>query len=191
MFRNPVERLLSLYKLKSAYGLIRWTFEQAMEHDSEMLESSRYATKLKSWQQVMGPNQVLAMVYDDLRDRPQAFLNTLVDFIGVPRFELSELDLQYVHAAKPMTYPRSYHRTRGASTVADWFKARRLDRLVAAVKSSPLRKLILGGGPPFAELPQEIAHRLCELLRPEVEELETILKRDLSAWKTIHEQSFA
>src|SRR5437868_64688 len=31
VFRNPVERIVSLYRLKRAYGLIPWTFEAAMQ----------------------------------------------------------------------------------------------------------------------------------------------------------------
>jgi hypothetical protein len=75
--------------------------------------------------------------------------------------------------------------------MADWFKARRLDKLVATVRNSPLRKFFLGGGPPFAELPQEIALGLYELFRPEVEELESMLNRDLSAWKSMGTHSFS
>ncbi len=59
VFRHPVERVMSLYKLKRAYGLIPWNFEQAMICDPEMLESSRYATKLKAWQRTLGTEQVL------------------------------------------------------------------------------------------------------------------------------------
>ncbi|MFY9559311.1 MAG: sulfotransferase [Terriglobales bacterium] len=191
VFRNPVERVMSLYKLKCAYGLIPWTFEQAMVRDPEMLESSRYATKLKAWQRALGKDQVLATVYDDLRDEPQSFLNRLVDFIGVPRFELTASQTRCVHTSETMTHPRSYHRTRSASTMADWFKARRLDGLVAAVRNSSLRKLFLGGGPPFAELPLEIVLSLYERFRPEVEELETMLNRDLSAWKSMGEHSLS
>jgi len=44
--------------------------------------------------------------------------------------------------------------------------------------------VFLGGGPPFAELPAKVASRLYERFRPEVEELETIINRDLSAWKS-------
>ena len=185
VFRNPVERVLSLYKLKCAYGLIPWTLEQAMVRDPEMLESSRYATKFKAWQRALGREQILATVYDDLRAQPQFFLNALVDFIGVPRFELTESQTRHVHASETMTYPRSYHRTRSASTMADWFKARRLDRLVATIRNSPLCNLFLGGGPPFGELSHESARRLYDLFRPEVEELEAILNRDLSAWKSL------
>jgi hypothetical protein len=189
IFRNPVERILSLYKLKCAYGLIPWSFEQAIVRDPEMLESGKYATKLQAWQNIMGKDRVLAMVYDDLRRTPQVFLDTLVDFIDVPRFELKEAQTKNVHTSETMTYPRSYRRTRNASTLADWFKARRLDRVVAAVRDSPLRNFFLGGGAPFAELPLDIVNGLYDLFRPEVEKLETILNRDLSAWKSLREQA--
>lgn len=189
IFRNPVERILSLYKLKCAYGLIPWTFEQAMVRDPEMLESSRYASRLQAWQSALGRNQVMALVYEDLRNEPQRFLDRLVDFIGVPRFALKASEAQNLHSSEFMTYPRSCRRTRNASSLADWCKARRLDKLVAAVRNSPLRKLFLGGGPPFEELPLEIVVGLYELFRPEVERLEDLLDCDLSAWKSMRVQS--
>ena len=75
--------------------------------------------------------------------------------------------------------------------MADWFKARRLDRFVAAVRNSPLRKLFLGGGEPFAELPRETIPKLYDLFRPEVEELEVLLNRDLTSWKSMEDRSFS
>jgi hypothetical protein len=184
VFRDPVQRVLSLYKVKRAYGLIPWTFEQAMERDPEMWESSRYASRLKNWQSVLGKEQVLVTFFEDLCMQSQGYLDNLVDFIGVPRFPLTASQGLRVHASETMTHPRSYQRTRGASTMADWFKARRMDRLVAAVRDSPLRKLFLGGGAPFSEVPRETILRLYQLFRCEVEELETMLNRDLSFWKT-------
>jgi len=134
---------------------------------------------------------VLATLYDDLRDKPQKFLDTLVDFVGVPRFALTHSQMMCVHASETMTHPRSYHRTRRATALADWCKARQLDKIVAAVRNSPLRSLFLGGGSPFAEFPMETLLGLYELFRPEVEELESMLNRDLSAWKSISEEAFS
>lgn len=191
VFRNPVERVLSLYKLKKAYGLIPWSLEQALVRDPEMLESSRYATRLKLWQCALGRNQVQATIYDDLRDCPQSFLDTLVDFVGIPRFQLTESQLRCVHSSETMTHPRNYHRTRSASTMADWFKARRLDKVVAAVRNSPLRTFFLGGGPPFADVPAEVLRGLYDMFREEVQELENMLNRDLSGWKALRGQSFS
>jgi hypothetical protein len=184
IFRNPVERVVSLYRLKRAYALIPWTFEQAIIRDPELTESSKYTTNLKAWQSELGADQVMATVYDDLRDKPQSYLDSLADFIGIPKFTLSQSQIRHVHACETMTHPRNYHRTRSAMMMAEWCKSRRLDRVVAVVKSSPLIKLFLGGGPAFAELSREVSIRLYEHFRPEVEELEATLNRDLSAWKS-------
>ncbi len=92
IFRNPVERVLSLYRLKSAYGMIPWKFDEAVIRDPELVESGRYATNLKAWQQTLGKDQIYPTVYDDLRDYPQSYLDRVVDFIGVPRFQLTSSD---------------------------------------------------------------------------------------------------
>jgi hypothetical protein len=182
-FRNPVERVLSLYRLKRAYGMIPWSFEEALVSDPELVESSKYASNLLAWQRVLGPEQVMATIYDDLRTRPQTYLDSLMDFIEVPRFLLSPSQTRYIHSSETMTHPRNYYRTRSATIMADWLKARRMDSFVATVKKSRLMKLFLGGGPPFPELSRDESNRLYEHFRPEVEELETIMGRDLSAWK--------
>ena len=46
MFRNPVQRVVSLYRMKFAYGMIPWTFEDALEKDSELIDSGMYYTQL-------------------------------------------------------------------------------------------------------------------------------------------------
>ena len=183
IFRDPVERVVSLYRLKRAYGMIPWSFEEAITRDSELLESSKYGTNLKAWLRTLGPDQVLATVYDDLRDEPQSYLDCVTDFIGVPRFELAPSQIGRVFTSETMTHPRNYYRTRSATAMAEWLKLRQLDTVVAAVKRSPLLKLVLGGGPPFTKLSRDLSLKLYEHFRPEVEELEGLLNRDLSAWK--------
>jgi hypothetical protein len=66
---------------------------------------------------------------------------------------------------------------------ADWLKARRLDGVVVAFKRSRLRKLVLGGGQPFRRVPLPLQLRLHEKLRPEIDELEQLIERNLSAWR--------
>lgn len=185
IFRDPLERLVSLYRLKRAYGWIPWSFEQAILCDPELTESSRYATHLKAWQGDFGAQQVLPIFFDDLRDHPQAFVNTLADFIGIPRFTLTPADCRGIHTSDVMTLPRSYHRTRTARLMVEWLQARHFGRLVTAARNSPLRKLFLGGGPAFVDLPSELSLRLFELFRREVDELERMLQRDLSAWRPL------
>jgi hypothetical protein len=183
VFRNPVERIYSLYRVKRAYGLIPWSFEDALVLDPELVESSRYATHLKEWVKAFDSEHVLPTLYDDLRDSPQDFVDRLADFLGIPRFRLSAPELRSVHSSEAMTHPRCYVRTRGATKLADWLKARHFGPFVTAVKKSPVSKLFLGGGPSFAALSHEVTLSVQELFLREVEELEAMLQRDLSAWK--------
>jgi LPS sulfotransferase NodH len=187
-FRNPVHRIVSLYRVKRAYGIIHWSFEEALRHDPEMMESSRYATNLKDWLTLFGRNQVMTTVYDDLRENPQAYVDGVAEFIGIPKFVLAPAEISLVHSSEEMTQPRNFNCTRGATIMADWFKARRLDLVVAAVKASPLQRLFLGGGPPFPDMAPELLLKLYEIFRPEIEDLEELLNRDFSAWKYIHNQ---
>ena len=184
IFRNPVDRVVSLYRFKRAYGMIRWKLEQAISRDPELLESSRYATYLKMWQLTLGTKQVFPMLYEDLQQNPQSYVDALADFVGLPRFALSASYPGNINSSMALTHPRNYYRTRTATVLADQLKARRLDFIVARVKSSGLLKLFLGGGPAFAELSLAVSLGLYELFRPEVEELEAMLNRDLSSWKS-------
>jgi hypothetical protein len=89
-----------------------------------------------------------------------------------------------MHASEGLTHPRSYFLTRAANGIAQWFKAERLDRVVAAGKRKFLLKLLLGSGSSFEALSPDGARKLYELFRAEVEELESLLDRDFSAWKS-------
>lgn len=182
-FRNPVDRVWSLYRLKRAYGMIPWCFEEAMVRDPELMESSRYSFHLREWIAAFGADQVLVTVHEDIQQDPQAYLDKLVDFVGVPRQKLRPSHEPRPLTSTNMTTPRSYTWTRGATLLANWAKARRLDSFVAAAKRWGALKLFVGGGSAFTELSSDQRARLRAVFRPEVELLETMLNRDLSSWK--------
>ena len=184
VFRNPVERVLSLYRLKRAYGMFPWTFEQAMMKDPELFNSGRYATHLKAWLNALGEKQVLVLVYEDLKRDPQTYLNSLTDFLGIARISLTRSQHRVINASEGLTHPRNYFLTRTATGMADWFKAARLDRLLAVAKHKYFLKFFLRSGPNFEALPPDRTRRLYELFRPEIEELEAILNRDFPSWKS-------
>ena len=185
VFRNPVERVLSLYRLKRAYGMIPWSLDRALVHDPELIESGKYASHLKAWQSALGKDQILATFYEDLRGEPQACLDSITNFVGVPRCVLDDRCDLHVHTSKRMTEPRLYHWTRSATRAAEWFKARRMDRTVARVKRSSLARLFLGGGPMFEEPAPDVLGEISRIFHKEVEELEVMLNRDLSEWKGV------
>jgi hypothetical protein len=183
MFRNPVQRVVSLYRMKRAYGMIPWNFEDALEKDSELISSGMYSTLLAEWRRMFPDDQMMVTVYDDLRSDPQQFINSITAFIGIPPITLDESMLGYVYSSERMTEPRSYLATRTATVFADWCKARRLDRFVANVRDSRLINLVLGGGEPLTEASPLALKQLGEKFLPEVEGIETLLGRPLETWK--------
>jgi len=188
IFRHPVERALSLYRLKLAYGMIRCSFEDAVLFDPELLESGKYATHLKSWYHAIGSMQVLATFYDQLRDRSQAYIDDLADFIGIRRFELTVAQKRLVHPSEGLTQPRNLMFTRIGVALANRLKAGHLDRIAVSLRKSALGKLFLSGGDPFPPVSPIISRAVLDMFRPEVEALEGMLNVDLSAWKSAQPQ---
>ncbi len=183
IFRNPVDRVLSLYRLKRAYGWIHWTFEDALARDPELTESSRYADHLKIWLETFGSSQVLATLHDDMAADAQGYLDRIVDFVGASRIRLEPRQLHHVLASDSLSEPRNYYWTRGALRLAEWSKRRSLGGIVAVAKRIGAHRAFIGGGAAFPELSMGQKAQLQELFRPEIDKLETMLNRDLSAWK--------
>lgn len=183
-FREPIQRCVSLYRVKCAYGMAPWSFEEALDRDPELLESGKYATHLKAWRELFPEDQLLVTLYDDLRNSPQDYLRKLSDFLGIRPITLSEDELGHVHSSERMTEPRSYVMTRTALAIADWCKARKLDKVVAAVRNSKSMKLFIGGGTPFVEMSQAARARTTAVFAPEIDAFEQMIGRDLSEWKS-------
>jgi hypothetical protein len=182
-FRDPVVRVFSLYKIKRAYGDITWDFDDALKRDPELMESSRYAYHLAEWRRIFGPQNVLAAFYEDFAADRQAYLDRILDFIGIPRFSLEERHEEKVHSSEGTVYPRNLFITRLGSNVAGWLKARHLGNIVEGVKRSNLMSLFVGGKDRIPALPKERVSELRSMFRSEIEALEQLVDRDLSAWK--------
>jgi len=183
VFRNPVDRVVSLYRLKRAYGLIRWSFDEALKNDPELMETSRYAFHLRHWKQTFGDAQVMVTVHEDIGSDPQSYLDRLANFLALPRLKLTSIELRRVLTSEDMTEPRHYYWTRGALLMSEWARRRRLDRVVATAKRMGGLKLFIGGGRRFSQLSPPERERLRKLFRPEVDQLEAMLNRSLAAWK--------
>lgn len=183
IFRNPIQRAVSLYRMKCAYGRVPNNFEEALRNDPELISSGLYWTQLAEWRALFPEQQLLITTYDDLVNTPQSFVDTVTNFIGIPKIRLSESQAQRVYSSERMTQPRSYVATRAATLFADWCKARGLDQVVASVRTSVFIKLFLGGGKPLPDISPSALAKLSEIFRPEIEGLECLLGRGLDAWK--------
>jgi Sulfotransferase domain len=181
--RDPVERAYSNYRMLRRIVATKVDFEQAATTRGDLIESSRYGTHLADWFARFGRERVQVLIYDDLESDSQAFLDSICDFIGIPRFPISSSKVGAERVLTVNTQPLSPRLAKLARDVVGWFVDRRYHRAANRVRGSRIIRYMLEGGDPFPPLDPEVANRLREYYRPEVEKLEQLIGRDLSAWK--------
>ena len=142
-----------------------------------------YASNLQGWRETFGHENVLVCLYDDLERNPQGYLDSVCNFIGIPPFPLGNA----AAAARPNsvpTTPRNRRLAQNARHLRDRIRRREAYWVDRTLERLGLWRLCFDGGEAFPPLAPELVARLKERFRPEVEALEQLIGRDLSAWKT-------
>ena len=125
------------------------------------------------------------LFYEDLCSNPQAYLDTVCDFVGARRIAL---DRSAVGSVKVYSAPGIAGSGPVAGRLAgavDWAARHGARPLIKLGQSTPLWKILRR---PFIEeippMSQESADEIRAIMLPEIEELEQITGRDLSHWKS-------
>jgi hypothetical protein len=189
-FREPVERAYSHYKLMRHNVWTRASFEEVVDRSEEIAEMNQYALNLTGWQRAFGRDNVLICLYDDLEHDPQGYLDTVCDFIGICRFAL-ELSVASARLNSFPTSPRNRRLAQNARHVRDWLRKRRAYRFDRVLEQIGVWGFCFDGGAAFPPLEPELEKRLKQRFLPEVEALEQLIGRDLSAWKAGREATSA
>jgi len=181
--RDPVERLYSHYRKMREGEYFSGSFEECLEKRPNVIEWSKYATYVSSWRRLFGAENVLVLIQDDLKANPQDFLNQVCDFIQIPRIHLADSAVREKLVNAIPSLPRSPRIARMARILRDGLQRRRSYAFVNLLKRTGIRDFVFSGGAAFEPIRPETDARLREFYRPEVEALEEMLGRDLSAWK--------
>jgi hypothetical protein len=186
--RDPVPRLFSHYRQLRREGFLgKVTLEQAIENHhrwdgpGNMFSVSRYAENVHAWQEKFGVDRVLVVLYDDLQDNPQAYLDQVTRFIGIPNIDLGKSPVGGAKINEMNEAPKSYKLARRAREVREWLRRRKLYSI--SERCDPLWNYCFGRGETFAPADPAVEASLRDYFRPEVEALETLLTRDLTPWK--------
>jgi sulfotransferase family protein len=183
IMRDPVERLYSLYKLRLAYGSMRWSFEEAVYNDLEMFSSSRYAFHLAGWQTLFGAENLQVLIYDDLERNPIGCLDEICKFLGVEADASILIKGEHPNTTLGRGLPIAPRLTYKGARLAFQLRAMKLSRIMKVAKRLHLPGLLLGRGGNFPPPDATVLSRLREVFIPEVEALERMLGRDLNSWK--------
>lgn len=175
MIRDPIERICSAYLHNRAEGREQRPFEQAVFGGSqEYLNVSRYYLQIDRYLRVFPRERLLVLLFEDFVANPDAALDQIARFLRLERgFEQVGAAQRYNETSKKRV-PRAGFRFLRAmpayralpARVKFWMSERFTDPL-------PAKRDILD---------EVMRRRLVGELGPDVEQLRTLLQRDLTGW---------
>ncbi|MGH7841582.1 MAG: hypothetical protein ACREQT_08645, partial [Candidatus Binataceae bacterium] len=123
-----------------------------------------------------------------LEANPQMYLDRVCDFVGIERIALtsSAPAPQRINSFSRM--PRSPYLARKGRKLRDRLQSREYYRTINLLTRAGVWRLCFDGGEEFPPLDPALERRLRQRLTPQIEELERLLGRDLSAWKSTPDQ---
>jgi hypothetical protein len=181
--RDPVERAYSYYRMLARYAWERASFEQAVERRADIADCNRYAFHLRAWYELFGADRVLVCINEDLKASPQTYIDRICDFIGAPRFTLESSAFVNEEVNGVARAPKSRRLARHARNTQIWLGDHGFNFALDLCERAGVWSFCFGRGEEFKPLDPALEARLRERFRPEVEALETLIGRDLSAWK--------
>jgi hypothetical protein len=179
--REPVERFYSHYKMWRKIGVVKAPFEEVVENHEELIAHTQYARNVAAWREDFGRERTLVLVHEDTRADRQAYVDRLCDFIGAPRLDLRSVKIEREPAAHVERAPKSRLTARRALRLRDRLEERGYPRLLEML--DPFFEFCMGRGEVFPPLTPELEVKLRARLRPEVDQLESLLDRDLTIWR--------
>ena len=179
--REPVERFYSHYKMWRKIGVVKAPFEEVAENHEELIAHTRYARNVEAWREDFGSERTLVLIHEDTRADRQGYVDRLCEFIGAPRLNLSSVKVEREPAAHVERAPKSRRTARRALRLRDRLEERGYPRLLEML--NPFFEFCMGGGEIFPPLSPELEARLRARLRPEVDQIERLLNRDLTVWR--------
>ncbi len=189
VLRNPVSRAFSSYMFMRQYG-----WEQEADFSSALAKEQQrkqnnwqyiwlyrelglYSERVQRFLDLFQKEQIWIGIFDDFTEDPLSFVQNIFRFLDVddgfePAFGKKR------NASGSPRFPivnRFLQRDNFLKTIAK--------RLISGRYHAGIRDFVLNRNLKPMEIPYEAAEELKAFYRPDIEKLEHIIERDLSAWK--------
>jgi hypothetical protein len=164
-------------------GRTELSFEKALLKHPQMLNCSRYAFQIRDWQTKFGADNVLVVLNDDLIADSQNYVDCITDFIGIPRITLAGTTATGRRDNSIESAPRSVWLASWARKFRFWLGSHQYRGTRKFLGTTGVWRFCFEGGESFPPLDLGVKARLRDQLKPEVEALEQLLRRNLPQWK--------
>ncbi len=176
--RNPIERAYSDYCMLFRRGEVDAKIERYFQPGERFLEGGRYGHHLDHIDDLFPTDQVLIVVYDDVRDQPAEHLARVRDFLGLTTLTPIESRVKDKNEAiVPAPIRKALKGLKPALAPyrnSAWFKRARG---------------LIAKEPRYPALTPDLHDCLCNYYADDIETLARRLGRDLTPWLTALSQT--
>lgn len=180
--RHPVERTFSSYASAKSAGVIRTSFERALDEVPMLIGNSLYADELEVYLKLFPREQLKILLFDDLQTGSRRFAEQAFEYLGLRTVDYIDYDERKSVLSKSR-FPLSGTLSKaGANTL------RRLGwlELLGKLKSDKRFRSIFYQPYSSADRPKikpDTRKRLNDIFAPQIDRLEKLVDRDLSHWR--------
>lgn len=182
--RNPADRAYSHYWLYRSSGMLpEMSFEEALETEPVFLEMSCYARQLGRYLEHFDREQLHVTILDDMVEDPAAEIARVLQFLGV-RDDLAP-NLSHGERNRPVKV-RSTKLKLAAHAVSRGMAAAGMAPVVRWLRNAGVHGLfrrLISAGSGYPPMANDTRRRLIETYADDVVAVESLIDRDLSAWK--------
>ena len=174
--RHPAERAFSHFLFLKRNAELNCSFEEALQRRPDIKTRGNYFEHLSHYRQRFSSEQLMILIYDDLKRDVQEYACRLFNFLEIdPIFDPTILERKVLEASEARS------RLLAKCTVAAAHIVRRagFPDLVTRVKNGFFPKLIFRKISRRQEMSTQTYRELCEYYRPDVTRLSEWLGRDL------------
>jgi len=187
ILRNPVERLYSHYmytKMKGFYELP--SFEEVIEKEKKFVEESSYFKHLQNYLKHFPQKNILITIYEDIEKNPEAFIKNILEFVGVNSAFVPPSTKTIINPAGAVAARNK------AISMRDRVKSLPGGHLAIEIfKKTPFYKKVVDSlatktgtaKAGYDKIKPETKKKLLEFYKEDINNLERLLSRDLTAWK--------
>lgn len=189
MLRDPIDRAISHYMHFYSRGFTKLSIEKALIEVGEIIDRSRYYLQLRPYLELFDYKNIKLVIFEEFRQDQMIQLKEITDFLGVK--DLSNSAIAKKHSNKSLDKQRMpvkfdkfynfiYQKSQGrkiASVFPQYIKTR---------INSVLYRRFSHEFNERPELSDDLTKMLARKVEGDVHEIEDLLGRKLSIWKTFY-----
>ncbi len=188
ILRNPIERAFSSFMYMVARGFEPLTdFDQALEAEQQRIDygwhhiwhytrMGFYSSQIAAFQKAFGPDRLKVLLHEDLKQSPATVFADLFEFLGVDSDFVPETDQEINRAGQPKNHM--------LQAAIRWLgKSDAMKRMVRSIVPAQVRERIRSQNLSHPDMPETAQQTLTDRFSDEIRQLESLLGRDLSAWR--------